>query len=168
MSGFTYFVCKLICQKSAHVLSAKMALQSSFFKLFTVLGMYIFGVHCACQNLFMNSKSSFITDIVQNFLKNIHYKKVHCVIFFFSRFSTDVQTNLSWKVLENLLSKKSCNLIFLTMHATYILLIFRASVFHNIIIVWLIFLKTLVNNFIDTIFFVSSSILIKSSKSTCY
>ena len=34
---------RLICQKPAHLLSAQMALVSTFFQMFIVLGMYNFG-----------------------------------------------------------------------------------------------------------------------------
>ena len=34
----------LICQKPAHFLSAKMALVSTFYQMFVLLGMYNFGI----------------------------------------------------------------------------------------------------------------------------
>ena len=37
-----YLMYRLICQKPAHFLSAQMALVSTFFQMFTVLGMYDF------------------------------------------------------------------------------------------------------------------------------
>ena len=36
---------RLICQKSAHFLSAQMALVSTFFQMFIVLGMYNFAIY---------------------------------------------------------------------------------------------------------------------------
>ena len=39
---------RLICQKPAHFLSAQMALVSTFFQMFIVLGMYNFACHTNC------------------------------------------------------------------------------------------------------------------------
>ena len=73
------------------------------------------------------------------------------------------------KSIGKSVKQKSYNLVFLIMHATYILFIFRASIFSYNIIHW-------TNDFPQKnckqshyyLFFVFSSIPIKSSKSTSY
>ena len=68
-----YLMYMLICQKPAHFLSAQMALVSSFFQMFIVLGMYNFALPVNFSRSFMLALQF---DLIDNREKLLHSRVI--------------------------------------------------------------------------------------------